>query len=194
MAIIYLARFPERPAPPSPTPHHSQARSEHLIDLEVMRLRLGGAGCDYYPRDSSRVGGKSGQATLPLCFVLHHMGFFVRLRLRDARWALTPPFHPYPALSGITPASLSARIRTSDRFLRETWKWCGVALDSAGRYIFCDTFRHPGFASQMPPISRGMLPYGVRTFLWQKQASSQRSPATVAKLTRSNVERQCQFR
>ena len=32
-----------------------------------------------------------------LCSVLHHMGFFVRLRLREARWALTPPFQPYPA-------------------------------------------------------------------------------------------------
>lgn len=30
-----------------------------------------------------------------LCYVLHHMGFFVPRSLRFGRWALTPPFHPY---------------------------------------------------------------------------------------------------
>ena len=32
------------------------------------------------------------------CFVLHRMGFFVPRSLRAGRWALTPPFHPYPRL------------------------------------------------------------------------------------------------
>ena len=31
------------------------------------------------------------------CYVLHHMGFFVPPRLLSGRWALTPPFHPYPS-------------------------------------------------------------------------------------------------
>ena len=46
------------------------------------------AGCNYYP-------GYSGQATLPL-FVLHRVGFTLPPRLPSERWALTPPFHPYP--------------------------------------------------------------------------------------------------
>ena len=29
------------------------------------------------------------------CSVLHHAGFAMPLRLPSARWALTPPFHPY---------------------------------------------------------------------------------------------------
>ena len=29
------------------------------------------------------------------CSVLHHAGFAVPLRLPSARWALSPPFHPY---------------------------------------------------------------------------------------------------
>ena len=30
------------------------------------------------------------------CSVLHHAGFAVPPRLPSERWALTPPFHPYP--------------------------------------------------------------------------------------------------
>jgi len=30
-----------------------------------------------------------------LCFVLHHVGFALPPQLPSARWALTPPFHPY---------------------------------------------------------------------------------------------------
>ena len=36
------------------------------------------------------------QTPLVSCFALHHTGFFVPLRLPVGRWALTPPFHPYP--------------------------------------------------------------------------------------------------
>ena len=173
------------------------------------------------------------------------MGFFVRLRLRDARWALTPPFHPYPAPSSPTPAPLSGSIRTPDRFQAKSesgagWSWMRLLPEGffphsrenragnpspllclaphgvfraaplarrpvgshpafsplpsttfrfknstrslatpesgAGRYIFCDTLRHPGFASRMPPISRGMLPYGVRTFLWQNKRQASDHP------------------
>ena len=39
--------------------------------------------------------GYSGQATLPL-FVLHRVGFTLPPQLPSERWALTPPFHPYP--------------------------------------------------------------------------------------------------
>ena len=64
-------------------------------------------------------------------------------------------------------APLSGRIRRPD---------LKAVLNSAGRYIFCDTLRHPGFASRMPPLSRGMLPYGVRTFLWQNKCQASDHP------------------
>ena len=47
------------------------------------------AGCNYYPGILSR------QATLPL-FVLHRVGVTMPPSLPPERWALTPPFHPYP--------------------------------------------------------------------------------------------------
>ena len=58
--------------------------SHVLLNKPCMR-----AGCNYYP------GILSGQATLPL-FVLHRVGFTVPPLLPSERWALTPPFHPYP--------------------------------------------------------------------------------------------------
>ena len=69
------------------------------------------------------------------CFVLHRMGFFVPRRLRAGRWALTPPFHPYPGLrrGGLFSVTLSV-IRDFHR----------------GR----------------PHFLCGMLPCGVRTFLY----------------------------
>src|SRR5215831_16660925 len=41
---------------------------------------------------------------------LHRMRFSVPPRLLLGRWALTPPFHPYPALSDLS-ASLGSRPR-----------------------------------------------------------------------------------
>jgi hypothetical protein len=48
-------------------------------------------------------------------FALHQTGFFVPPTLPSARWALTPPFHPYPSEPP-----------------------CG---ESNGRFVFCDTVR-----------------------------------------------------
>jgi hypothetical protein len=50
-------------------------------------------------------------------FALHRKGFFMPSRSRATRWALTPPFHPYP-----------------DR--------ARLAASRTGRYILCDTIRH----------------------------------------------------
>lgn len=80
--------------------------------------------------------------------VLHHMGFFIPPRLRLGWWALTPPFHHFQT-SRASPAS-----------------WLS---------ILCDTFRRAEltyhtptrFSSSLLPFSlRGMLPSGVRTFLF----------------------------
>ncbi len=49
----------------------------------------------------------------------------------------------YPAISPWPPGSRSPR------------RW----------YIFCDTIRRSGLSPQPPPLSRGILPDGVRTFL-----------------------------
>ena len=72
------------------------------------------------------------------CYVLHHMGFFVPRHLRAGRWALTPPFHPYP----VPPRGENVAVLFS------------VTLSVA-----------PDFHPTRPRILRGMLPGGVRTFL-----------------------------
>ncbi len=54
-------------------------------------------------------------------FALHRKGFVLPPSLLPARWALTPPFHPYPY-----PREQSAS-RSSPR--------------GSGRYILCDTIR-----------------------------------------------------
>ena len=50
-------------------------------------------------------------------FALHQTGFFVPPTSPLARWALTPPFHPYPERAHL-------------------------AASRTGRYILCDTVRH----------------------------------------------------
>jgi len=73
---------------------------------------------------------------------LHRTGFSVPPSLRQERWALTPPFHPYR--------------------LMQARDW---------RFVFCGTIRRDVSRHRLPYISpgnpelRGILPYGVRTFL-----------------------------
>ena len=76
-----------------------------------------------FPVSTGRKGGPS------LCSVLHRPGFFLRPALQPNRWALTPPFHPYPAL-----------------FPAPDLKLNSPSENGAGRYIFCDTFRRLGLA------------------------------------------------
>ncbi len=40
---------------------------------------------------------RAGRPQTPPYFILHRMGFTVRATLPPPRWALAPPFHPYPA-------------------------------------------------------------------------------------------------
>ena len=68
------------------------------------------------------------------CSVLHRMRFVVPPSSRLGRWALTPPFHPYP------------RLRAGGLF--------SVILSVTAA------------CTAAPTLSRGMLPCGVRTFLW----------------------------
>lgn len=45
-------------------------------------------------RSATNTRSQTGGPPFP-CYVLHRAGFSVPLRLPSARWALTPPFHPY---------------------------------------------------------------------------------------------------
>ena len=79
------------------------------------------SGCDYYPGAS----GFRQLARRPApCSVLHRRRFFVPRHLRAGRWALTPPFHPYPRC-------LSAR----------------------RRFVFCDTVRDARLSPNVPAHS-----------------------------------------
>ena len=77
---------------------------------------------DQYP-EGSPLARRSGRRPAPSCSVLHRMGFFVPPRLRSGRWALTPPFHPYP------PACAD------------------------GRFVLCDTIRRPELSRRPPAHS-----------------------------------------
>jgi len=51
--------------------------------------------CDYYPEAITVA--REGAGGSSSCSVLHRMGFILPRTLLAGRWALTPPFHPYPA-------------------------------------------------------------------------------------------------
>jgi hypothetical protein len=147
MAIIYLTRFPECPAP-------------------SCRVRLLPEG--FFPLSRKKRAGNSS-----LCFVLHHMGFFLRSRLREDPVGSYPAFSPLPSISSVS-ASVSSQLnficgsreeRAPDSHFCELTLALTLTTTDAGRYILCDTFRYQGFTSRVPSFSRGMPPSGVRTFL-----------------------------
>src|SRR5438309_2264397 len=103
------------------------------------------------PGTRTNSGHGAGRSVVPY-LALHPMGFSVPPRLRLERWALTPPFHPYPA--------------------------CNFKLKSqARRFLFCGTVRRDASRHRLPRVSRsppsfvsshrlrGIAPFGVRTFL-----------------------------
>ena len=86
-------------------------------------------------RDTERGAGRSSVPYL----ALHPMGFSVPPRLLSGRWALTPPFHPYPTCVG--------------RFLL-----CGT--------VRRDVLKRPSRTYPRPVTELcGIAPCGVRTFL-----------------------------
>ncbi len=88
------------------------------------------------------------------------MGFSVPPRLRLERWALTPPFHPYPAEAG-------------------RYVFCGTVRRQASRHCL-PRVSLPAEAERL----RGIAPFGVRTFLLY-----QRFRATEAILRPSKIGR-----
>ncbi len=103
---------------------------------------------------------EAGQTPRVPCFVLHHTGFFVPHRLPGGRWALTPPFHPYPA--------------SKDRRLR--FPRHPNPLQQGGLFSVTLSVTR-GFRPASPRILRGVLPGGVRTFLWDWTARRQTNPS-----------------
>lgn len=47
------------------------------------------------------------------------------------------------------------------------------------RFVFCDTFRRNELTFSAPPFSRGVLPYGVRTFLSGGFLSEPKRPSAI---------------
>jgi hypothetical protein len=78
--------------------------------------------CDIVPGNRLLAEDWAGRPKVP-CSVLHRTGFFMPRRLLGERWALTPPFHPYPT----------------------------TCVER--RYVLCDTFRHTPFSKRMPACS-----------------------------------------
>ena len=77
-----------------------------------------------------------------LYLALHPMGFAVPPRLRSARWAFTPPFHPYPGRSRGGLFSVALSVNPPSR-------------------VGCPS------VSPAEPGLRGIVSCGVRTFLSQ---------------------------
>src|SRR3984957_1446135 len=123
MAIIYLTRSPERPA----------------LGGRVRLLPEG-----FFPLSREKRAGNSS-----LCFVLHHMGFFVRSRLREDPVGSYPAFSPLP----------------------------GISTD-AGRSIFCDTIPLPGICTPGTLAFTRHVALRCSDFPLARKISRQRSPAT----------------
>jgi len=102
----------------------------------------------------------------PPYLILLQMGFALPVPSRVPRWALTPPFHPYPS-TGLAASP-------------------GQAPGVERRYLFCGTFRprSPG-AWGLPSI----LSCGVRTFLPGPPGGGQsgRTPASGHRITQPSA-------
>jgi len=96
-----------------------------------------------------------------LCFVLHRMGFLMRPRLHEG------PVGSYPAFSTLP--------RTTFRRQRALNFAVSLRPKVVRGGIFSVILSVPwSFRPKLPRFSRGMLPSGVRTFLWHKTVA----PAT----------------
>jgi hypothetical protein len=104
------------------------------------------------------------------------MGFSVPPRLRLERWALTPPFHPYPALSKRANDRIhsgrDAR-RTRRRDARDT-NWFAFRKSGAVCFLWhcpseCLSTSLPHVSNRQSERLRGIAPIGVRTFLLSRR-------------------------
>ena len=87
-----------RPGCPGLDGHFSQESCDPSPSCDGCDVTRGSA----RPRSDCEAGG------LFPCSVLHRIGFFVPPRLPSGRWALTPPFHPYPRSTLLSECRLQA--------------------------------------------------------------------------------------
>jgi hypothetical protein len=152
---------------PSPKPRQNSkilARTATLF-LKTLQPRRAGVGSDFgravsrilssflrteriiclssqYPKPVPVKGRGAGSS--PVSYLaLHPMGFSVPPGLLPKRWAITPPFHPYPAI-----------LQQNVRAVCFLWH-----SPSKGRYAF-----RPRVSRRTAGL-RGIAPCGVRTFL-----------------------------
>jgi hypothetical protein len=71
-------------------------RWRSFVSLGFLSARRRDAGCDYYPRVPSRFPGKTSGQPFPSALSCTTWGFSCDPAYAKIRWALTPPFHPYP--------------------------------------------------------------------------------------------------
>ena len=105
VAIIYLARFPERPAP-------LWRRFRRFASAKVVRGATNTQGL------ISRFRGKIGQATRSSVLSCTAWGFSCNPAYAKARWALTPPFQPSPAPLWVQPDSSHSSRWSSPKVVR----------------------------------------------------------------------------
>jgi hypothetical protein len=149
--VIYLARLPERPAPFGGACHFQRT-------AKVVRGATNTRGFNF-----SACAEKIGQATLSSALSCTAWGFSCDLVFTKVRWALTPPFQPYPApfwrgeghcWNPATPTKM-VRGGVFSVILSVIWS----------------------FRPKSPRFSRGMLPCGVRTFLWHNKGCTSDHPS-----------------
>jgi len=111
---------------------------------------------------------------LPSYLVLHHAGFALPPALLSERWALTPPFHPYPH-----------RVPFED--VPKVFLWAITGIRSAGGIFSVALSVTRFFRSASPGVTRRVAllllsQSGVRTFL-PSSPLAQARPA-ITRLTR----------
>jgi hypothetical protein len=119
-------------------------------------------GCDYYPRIhlSSTLEREAGYLS-PL-FVLHRMGFFLRPGLRRN------PVGSYPAFSPLPSTFFTTLNKVNVAIMKEVLGGLFSVTLSVTR----------GFRLECPRFSRGIPPFGVRTFLYPENLRSSDRPST----------------
>ena len=152
--VIYLARRTERPAP---------FLSVSARSISQFHCAQKWCGVRLIPEVSIfRLRGENRAGDPYLCFVLHHMGFLMRPRLHKG------PVGSYPAFSTL-PRSTLATFCHFHRF--------GAAKVEQGGIFSVILSVIWSLRPKCPRFSRGMLPYGVRTFLWHNKGCASDHPS-----------------
>lgn len=106
----------------------------------------------------------AGRPAIPY-LALHPMGFSVPPGLRLERWALAPPFHPYPALSKFAEAARPFIVLDFSRIQKGRGGLFSVALSVRRPHGQPSRVYPSGLLAEWPARLRGIAPSGVRTFL-----------------------------